>query len=252
MKKNNVLLYLCILTQLSTFCQTETPQQTNQPPIVVPPITISPVIHVNTHALATQETTQAQQTHATQQIITHQLPSPKIVKEQMISLGEQCTQLIQEHKLVFLGGGVLSAYTYVWLRLLYLGYRISSQNSWSNWKDETSLYELLSYPQQELAHEQLYAIQERYQKSDNLTDFFSPLLIFIQAIDQEEKEIDQFIKLHQKIDTLHLSRLFPQQKLAREIAPAKLERIAFLKGLFLNWITEYKIANNTPINLSRK
>lgn len=115
---------------------------------------------------------------------------------------------------------------------------------WSSWRPETPLDALLAIPQQELAKELILEIQRRYSNAQNPTDFISPLIAFIKAIDSEILIIKQYAEVYQWITKFHLQSALPiNQKLFDQLVENN-RKLIYLKNVFLSWAAEYKISHN--------
>ncbi len=139
-----------------------------------------------------------------------------------------------------------TVYSIIWYKLLYCAHTILSQTNWASWKNSIPFDMLHIMPQQELAKELLFALQKHYQTTENLTDFLLPLVSFLRDVDHELRILNQFLMIHHWLEKCHLSFLFPQQEILVQRAHEKVNRLSYLKEIFLDWVTDYKITINTP------
>lgn len=153
--------------------------------------------------------------------------------------------LIKEYKYKIAFTTVLSLYLILCYNTIKGNRLLDKETCWSAFKEEYSLEDLLEIPQQELAHELLKEIQRRYTKAQNITDFITPLITFMNDIEKEMKQIKRCIQLHTWSKKLHVASLLPFNTKHYNRAPAKLQRLAYLKNIFLTWAAEYKIGSNT-------
>ncbi len=162
------------------------------------------------------------------------------------SLKHYLQTTILQHKirtcLIIMG----SAYAFTYAQLAHSAYKLDSSDSWTLWKRSYTLEELLGMPQLELAQELLIAVQKRYSTVDDLYDFITPLVSFINHTDHEIKLCKKFLNLHSWIKWTRLTFLFPTHEQLKAQAHEKINRLAYLKSLLLNWLSEHKIAMNKP------
>jgi hypothetical protein len=69
-------------------------------------------------------------------------------------------------------------------------------------------------------------------------------MIFIHAIETEIKRYKRYLMIANTIQKLRLTTVFPTSDTKINEVAQLLERILFIKHLFLSWLAEYNIANN--------
>lgn len=118
---------------------------------------------------------------------------------------------------------------------------LSSIKSWSRWKEEMPLNDLLATPAHSLSQDLILEIQRRYTSAEAPTDFISSLITFIKDIDHEIITIKRYNNLISWLKKLHISALFPiKNKLVAKI-PEILNRLSYIRNIFLTWAAQYKI-----------
>ncbi len=168
------------------------------------------------------------------------------IKRQAVTFWNFTYEYTKIHKGKIVVGAIGGTYLTMCSLLLYFGYKIMQRTTWSAWKDNIPYDMLHVIPHQELGKELLYAIQQQYQTSHNLTDFLTPLISFLQDVDRELSVLNQFLTLHIWIETLRLSLIFPHQENLLQNAEEKVQRLTYLREVFMHWVTDYKITLNTP------
>ena len=121
---------------------------------------------------------------------------------------------------------------------------LEQTDTWASWRLDTPVEVLISIPQHELAKELILEVQRRYSNSQNPTDFISPLIAFVQAIDTEIVMIKKYAEIYRFIKRFHLQGIFPiNQKQFNQLGD-KYKKLMYLKNVFLYWAAEYKINHN--------
>ena len=252
------------LLYLTLFCFLPLQSETQKKEVVIPALTTTGPITIqvsgefinqpnntntNTNDIKVASTNTLS---AASQMIMQQLQKVSYaqIKEQVQTKTIELHTFVTEYckankiKIALISAGTL--YSIIWYKLLYGAHAILAQNNWASWKDSTSFDILHVMPQQELAKELLFAVQKHYQTTENLTDFLLPLVSFLRDVDHELRILNQFLTMHQWLEKLHLTFLFPQQEILVQRAQEKVNRLSYLKGIFLDWVTDYKITINTP------
>jgi hypothetical protein len=117
-------------------------------------------------------------------------------------------------------------------------------DTWASWHNEITAEQLMAINHKELAKELILEIQRRYSNPKNPTDFISPLIAFIQAIDKEILLLKKYITYYTWVQKLHLQGILPiQQKLLNK-ADDSYKKIMHVKNIFLSWAADYKINHN--------
>jgi len=104
-------------------------------------------------------------------------------------------------------------------------YYLKRMDLWSSWRKELSLDEILAIPQKQFAQDLFRQVQHRYN-----TNFATSLMLFIKAIDQEEKQIKWYKSLYDWISFLHVKKLMPIDAAIYENCTQQLQRLAYYKG----------------------
>lgn len=151
--------------------------------------------------------------------------------------------LTKHKKIVGIGAGV-SAYASLCGYIYYLQRLVYTSDSWSAWKSHIPLEVLLNSPQDEIAKELVIEIQKNYTTTEQLADFISPLVKFINTITHEKKQLERYLFMQKWLRRLYLHILFPHDEIAFQKAQEKVDRLSYLKHLLISWISEYKIQTN--------
>lgn len=140
---------------------------------------------------------------------------------------------------LFIGGLGLS-YAALLTKLLHTSYFfLTKKNTWSCWKEHVSI-ETMQKDEKQTAQELFAAMQNQYLNAPTNAHFLSPLVHFMNDIDQEFNQLTAFISLHKTIDKLNVTFMFPTQKESLHQAQEKIQQLEYLKILIINWVGEYK------------
>ncbi|MCA9770334.1 hypothetical protein KC460_03115 [Candidatus Dependentiae bacterium] len=159
---------------------------------------------------------------------------------------------LYEHRYSLVISGAISAYAL----LCYLVHKatiyIQDNTHWFGWHRDCSLEQLLSYSQDEITNQLIVAIESRYVTAQNPTNFFDPLMHFMQDIDDEIKHLHHYKKLFLWLDRFYLASItFANTQHCLHIQE-KIDRLAYIKHLFGRWIAQqnlqsYLTQENEPL-----
>lgn len=145
----------------------------------------------------------------------------------------------------------------VWLKINYKLWRLASvlraKDHWSLWRSGPLLDPLLTYPQRELTQQLLLDIQKKYTTSARPTEFIQPLIIFLTTLEEEQKNLKQYKTLCNILKRINIGGLFMLDKELMQEVDQRLQKLLYIKNLFLSWAAEYKVAHyeNPLLNLSK-
>jgi len=234
-------LLVCIF---GSYDQNTLPSNAPVVPIAPPPVTIH-----NNHTIrletttSTDITTQINQYSKIISIVKHkinQLPFQK-----WNNAVDGYWSYIMEHKLVSCGVGLLALHLACSYQLIRGNSHFKNESLWSAWKKEISLRKLVLIPKDELARELIITIQRRYFNPKSPSDFFGPLVAFLVDLQAEIQLSKLYIKRYNWLDKLLFTRIFLGEITAFRQGPEKIQRLFFIKELFLTWTAEHKLELNT-------
>ena len=149
------------------------------------------------------------------------------------------------NKRYFIGGSVvLGGYVLTCNYCVQANKYLERTDTWASWRPDTPVELLIAIPQQELAKELILEIQRRYSNPQNPTDFISPLIAFVQTIDEEIIKIKQYAQVYGWITRLHIQVIFPINQKQFNLLGEKYKKLIYLKNIFLSWAAEYKVSHN--------
>ncbi len=151
-------------------------------------------------------------------------------------------------KTIFITGTVIAAgtYCYCWLMLYKTRRMLSSKESWSNWKHEIALEDLMTLPRIKLAEELLTTIQAKHVNTANPADHVYPMTQFIEAVNRESALLRSYLWFLEKTKRFNVLRIFPEKNLG-SIAQDRLHRLAYLKTVFFDWAYSYRSKQAKPL-----
>lgn len=126
---------------------------------------------------------------------------------------------------------------YLW----YIKNQLDKHHCWSRWQSEKSLEELFAIPQNNLAQSLLFQIQQHYTHATKPTDFLQPLIHFMNDLEQEVRLLTLYQRLSAAVASCHLTKFSIVDEAFVAAIDNRLKRLAYLKGLFLSWIAQYKL-----------
>jgi hypothetical protein len=112
---------------------------------------------------------------------------------------------------------------------------------WKTWKKESTLENLFSIKQQDLAQQLLLDIQLHYINPAAPTDTTEPISKFLMDIAREEYYIKRYLDMIVFLERLHIVR-FIYFKTEKQKYEEYATRINCVKGLFTLWLSEYKVS----------
>ena len=148
---------------------------------------------------------------------------------------------LHKKKIVLYSAGT----SYVLISCLIIQGNIFMRKStiWSVWKKQLSMEELFAIPHDQLGKELVHAIQQRHVNVQNPTDHITPLVQFVQAVDQEMKILNRYLILATGIRRCRLTRIFPTNNKRIEQAQELKQRLGFVKHTFISWAATDNLAN---------
>lgn len=159
-------------------------------------------------------------------------------------------QWVSNHKGTVLLSCVAGIYLASTARLWQLHIKLAQTTNWSLWQQTKSFEQLLEFAQKELAESLMLDIQRRYTSIQNPTDFVLPLVRFMQDIEYEIALLKEYQRICWYLEKSYLLRFtWHDQELLRT-CQERMQRIGYLKNIFLSWIAEFKILNQ-PIPVTR-
>lgn len=150
------------------------------------------------------------------------------------------------HKLQIVVGTSLTAYALISAVLIQGNRHLGSEETWGGWKRHLSIEELHRYclddqKKQELTHNLIDTILNRYFKTRQPTNHIDPLVDFSNSLNQEMKIMNRYIMVACILQKSRLIKLFPTND--AKIAQAKeyRQRLQCIKQLFINSMAAYNL-----------
>ncbi len=239
MKKNIVLLYICLCLSSTLFADQSMQQNAANPNTISFQVILNNDNKPNNSiAIATIQETKTFSQQVTKLWNIH---SPLPTEWQ-----NKTTSFLKANKYKTMLFIVASVYAVLCYEVIKGYMYLNKENLWSSWRSTISFEELLAISQQQLSQELLRDIQLRYTNAQNINDFISPLATFLNDIEKETHYINYYNKLNTWLIRLHLSTIIPVSKKHFDGSKERLQRLAYLKNVFLSWATEYKIVTYQP------
>jgi hypothetical protein len=137
--------------------------------------------------------------------------------------------------------GVTIGVTYATLFILFFLDRnfMYNQALWARWHQPQTVAELCEIPHETLCKELILAIHTRYVNQANPADMMTPLSVFLYEIAAEERHLQRCCTRARFAQKLYLDKVLPCASNAVQEAELLIERLAFIKHIFLSWMSAY-------------
>jgi hypothetical protein len=159
----------------------------------------------------------------------------------LLSLVSHATSYVSSHKFESALTTLLLAYSGIQARLIYLNRALSHPHNWSLWRAETPLEEFFSLSQQQLCSEILAEVQRRYATPNTVHDVVHSITRFIADTEREIELLREYQQYAQWLSTIKIRAVSLINSTLLESCADRIQRISYLKGTFLGWITEYRL-----------
>lgn len=154
------------------------------------------------------------------------------------------TNFLYEKKYFLLGCTILGSYAYLCSLCVQGNKYLERSDTWASWKNGISYDALTMIPPEDLAKELVLEIQRKYSSIQNPTDFVSPLITFIHAIDKEIETTQRLSLAYTWFCRLHIQNFVPINEKLYQTTQNINRKLIYLKNVFLSWAAEYKINHN--------
>jgi hypothetical protein len=181
-------------------------------------------------------------------VIISQTIKEVINKKNFNCLKDLIKQLMWEHRYKIAGGTVLGSYSAMSILLIADYHQLDNNMIWPRWKHTLTFEDLCAISQKELARELMLAIGQHHYNKTNPTDLAYPLIAFIKEIDWEIDTIKRYIKTTKIIKRLCLMPIFPTNEKKLNQTAKMLERVLFIKHIFLSWLADYNLTSTEKLN----
>lgn len=114
-------------------------------------------------------------------------------------------------------------------------------DTWSSWRMDLTLEQLLSFPQRELAESLVFEVQTRYPSQHTSANFVNPLITFVKAIDEELEQISFYERFFSWLVFCKVSMVLPIDTKLIDALPNRIRRLTYLKNTLLSWSANYCI-----------
>lgn len=171
-----------------------------------------------------------------------------ITRENYDYVKQTIAGILWQNRYKIAGGTLATSYSAMSLLLIADYHRMDNSMFWVYWKHTSTFEDLCSIPQKDLARELMLAIGEHHFNKDNPTDLAYPLITFIKDIDWEIETIKRYITTTKILKRLYLMPLFPTNEKKLNRATKMLERVLFIKHIFLSWLADYNLTSTEKLN----
>lgn len=169
-----------------------------------------------------------------------------ISSEYLKELAHGSGSFMSNNKLLMTALASAYAYGRTFMAIVQANHELARTNAWASWKSELFLDELKKQDQEALTKELLFEIQKRHTTAEKPADALLPFITFLSVIDEEISALNHYRSIQFWLESCHIIWLFPVNKSRFASASARLERLWFIKNLFLTWAAEYKLSSLAP------
>jgi len=169
---------------------------------------------------------------------------PELSLEKVRTVSNLCGNTLYDYRYKLGGVAVGSMYFLLLYQVIQGNSFLENSESWYCWKKGLPLQQFLEISQDELSRELILEIQRRYTDVDKPTDFITSLIAFMHDIDYEIASVKYYIKLESWLRTLRVSIVLPINRKRYSKASELLNRLTFIRSVFLNWAAHYKMDMN--------
>jgi hypothetical protein len=150
-------------------------------------------------------------------------------------------EYVNNHKMAIAAATLITSYISLHASLVYIKWYLQKPDCWSKWLSDKSLADLYAIPQASLSVQLLNTIQHRYTTLAQPFDWGGPISRFIQDIEKEIYYLNVYRTLIKNIQYVKLNTIVWYNNSFYEEIAERLNRLAYVKSCFVNWLVEHKI-----------
>jgi hypothetical protein len=168
-----------------------------------------------------------------------------IIKKNIISIYDSFTSWLAEHKRVLLFAGLGGTYGYSQYALRRVALQLHDKYTWSLWRDvQYTLDELYAIQKDTVCVELIKDIQKKYMTCCLMNDFLKPISLFLVDIAQEEDYLQWYKKWYELSGKYYCRVLCFFDSSIVSSVDERLERLLYIKNIFMDWLSDYKLQSN--------
>jgi len=160
------------------------------------------------------------------------LPSLNEMAHDILAMAKKDYQIstnwFENHPKTVIGLTLGSVYFFINSYLVRGRFIMQDANSWSNWKNDTNLSDLLNKPTNQLCRELYQSILDKY-NNNNQSDLINPLVCFSRDLEQELANLKAFCKIGNVLHNSKINFLFLITAHNLEQANDKINRLTYFK-----------------------
>lgn len=215
-----------------------TAQQT-LPPSPGAPITI------NVNVAPTQTTTTSSNAASDAKTTTNTVVDTQTQLHSYLKSSVEYIQHMQTHciqyKYYLIAALCVTLYAYLCYECIKGNIFLNNNKLWSCFKQELSLQDLCNLDSHTLTDELLRSLHIRYITEKDPLDTLEPMAMFMYEIEAERKKLHYYNQLYSWAKLLRATTLLPAKPPLYDTIPSRLERLAFIKQVFITWTCQIKL-----------
>lgn len=146
-----------------------------------------------------------------------------------------------QYKYYLVAGICVGLYLYLCYECIRGNMFLSGSTLWSSFKQELSFDELCNLDNALLTEDLLRSLHARYITTKDPLNTLEPMTTFLHAIEAERTQLHHFNQLYSWAKLFRVTSLLPAKAVLYDTIPARLQRLAFIKHVFVTWTCQVKL-----------
>ena len=196
-------------------------------------------ITINLNVAPTQTTTTSSNAVSDAQTATNTAVDTQTQLNSYLKSCVEYTQRLQadcvNYRYYLIAALCLTLYAYVCYECVQGNMFLNSNTLWSCFKQELSFEDLCNLDSIALTDDLLRSLHIRYITEKDPLNTLEPMAMFLHELEAERKKLHSYQQLYSWAKLLRIATLLPAKAQLYESIPAKIERLAFIKHIFVAW-----------------
>ena len=219
-----------------------------QPPLGAP-------ITINVNVAPTQTTTTSSSAASDAKAQTNTAVDTQTQLSAYLKSCAEYKEHIQEgymhYKYYLIAGTCMTLYLYLCYDCLQGNMFLQTGSLWSSFKQELSFEDLCNLDSPTLTEELLRTLHSRYIIQKDPLSTLEPMATFLHEIEAERKKLHHYQTLYSWAKLLRVTAILPAKSVVYDTIPARLQRLAFIRHIFVSWTCTVKLKKTGPWSLDQ-
>jgi hypothetical protein len=202
-------------------------------------------ITINVNVAPTQTTTTSSSAASDAKTTTNTTVDTQTQLHSYLKSCVEYTQHMQTHciqyKYYLIAALCVTLYAYLCYEYVQGNMFLSGNKLWSCFKQDLSLEDLCNFDSNALTDELLRSLHIRYITEKDPLNALEPMAMFLHEIEAERKKLHYYNQLYSWAKLLRATTLLPAKATLYDTIPSRLERLAFIKHVFVTWTCQVKL-----------